>query len=88
MIRRVVRTGIVGLFPPLLMPGAPSAAPEQSIQPVGGENTVTSCDLLILVEQSTEPVAPLDGVRILRRRLGEWSEGSGLAEGAVRADGC
>jgi hypothetical protein len=32
-----------------------------------------SRDLLILVEQSTEPVAPLDGVRIVRRRLGEWS---------------
>jgi hypothetical protein len=35
------------------------------------------------VEQATEPVAPLDGVRLARRRLGEWSEGSGLAERAV-----
>jgi hypothetical protein len=31
-----------------------------------------SCDLLILVEQPTEPVAPLDGVRLGRRRLEEW----------------
>jgi hypothetical protein len=39
----------------------------------------TSCGLLILVERSTEPVAPLDGVRLARR----WSWGSGLAERAV-----
>jgi len=32
-----------------------------------------SRDLLILVEQSTEPVAPLDGVRLACRPLGEWS---------------
>ena len=37
------------------------------------ETLLTSRDLAILVEQSTKPVAPLDGVRILRRRLGEWS---------------
>ena len=37
------------------------------------ETLLTSRDLLILVEQPAEPVAPLDGVRILRRRLGEWS---------------
>jgi hypothetical protein len=33
----------------------------------------TSRDLLILVEQSAEPVAPLDGVRLACRPLGEWS---------------
>ena len=33
----------------------------------------TSRDLLILVEQSAEPVAPLDRVCLARRRLGEWS---------------
>jgi hypothetical protein len=47
------------------------------------ETPHTSRDLLILVEQPTEPVAPPDGVRVARRRLGEWSEGSGLAERAV-----
>jgi hypothetical protein len=47
------------------------------------ETPRTSRDLLILVEQSTEPVAPSDGDRLARRRLGEWSEGSGLAEPAV-----
>ena len=44
---------------------------------VGGlwvpETPHTSCDLLILVEQSTEPVAPSDGVCLARRPLGEWS---------------
>jgi hypothetical protein len=36
------------------------------------------------MEQSAEPVAPLDGVRVPPRcPLGEWSEGSGLPEGAV-----
>ena len=49
----------------------------------GPESRLTSCDLLILVEQSAEPVAPLDGVRVARCPLGEWSEGSGLPEGAV-----
>jgi hypothetical protein len=47
------------------------------------ETPRTSRDLLILVEQSTEAVAPSEGVRLARRRLGEWSEGSGLAEGPV-----
>jgi hypothetical protein len=42
-----------------------------------------SRDLLIFVEQSAEPVAPSDTVRVARSRLGEWPEGSGLAEGAV-----
>ena len=37
------------------------------------ETPHTSRDLLILVEQSTEPVAPSDGVRLARRLLGEWS---------------
>ena len=37
------------------------------------ETPHTSRDLLILVEQSTEPVAPSDGVRLARRPLGEWS---------------
>ena len=48
------------------------------------ETLHSSRDLLILVEQSAEPVAPLDGIRVARCPLGEWSEGSGLAEGAVR----
>ena len=43
-----------------------------------------SRDLLIFVEQSAEPVAPSDGVRLARGRLGEWSERSGLAERPVR----
>jgi hypothetical protein len=34
------------------------------------ETLLGSRDLLILVEQSAEPVAPLDGVRLARRRLG------------------
>src|SRR4051812_45271382 len=42
-----------------------------------------SSDLLVLVEQAAEPVVPSDGVRVARPRLGEWLEGSGLAEGAV-----
>ena len=33
----------------------------------------TSCDLLILVEQSTEPVAPSDACCRARRSPGEWS---------------
>jgi hypothetical protein len=37
------------------------------------ETPHTSCDLLILVEQSTEPVVPSDGVCRARRSLGEWS---------------
>ena len=47
------------------------------------ETPHTSRGLLILVEQSAEPVAPSDGVRLARGRLGEWSEGSGLAERPV-----
>ena len=47
------------------------------------ETLHTSRDLLIFVKQSTEPVVPADGVRLARRQLGEWSEGCGLAEGAV-----
>jgi hypothetical protein len=35
------------------------------------------------VEQSTETVAPLDGGRVARCPLGEWSEVSGLPKGAV-----
>ena len=48
------------------------------------ETLHSSRDLLILVEQPTKPVAPSDGVRLAHRRLGDWSEGSGLVEGAVR----
>jgi len=47
------------------------------------ETLHTSRDLLILVKQPTEPVAPLDDVQVARRPLGEWSEGSGPAERAV-----
>jgi len=49
------------------------------------ETPHTSRDLLILVEQSTEPVAPSDCVRAARWPLGEWAEGSGLAERAMGA---
>ena len=51
------------------------------------ETPRTSRDLLILVEQSSESVVPSDGVCLARRplALGEWSQGSGLAERAVRA---
>ena len=37
------------------------------------ETPHTSRDLLILVEQSTEPVAPSDAFCRARRSLGEWS---------------
>ena len=43
-----------------------------------------SRDLLILVEQSAEPVAPPDVVNLGCCALGERSQGSGLAESAVR----
>src|SRR3954453_3019355 len=36
------------------------------------ETPRTSRDLLILVEQSAEPVAPSNGVRLASRSLGEW----------------
>jgi hypothetical protein len=44
----------------------------------------TLCDLLILVEQSAESVAPADVVNLGWCVAGECSQGSGLAEGAVR----
>ena len=47
------------------------------------ETPRTSRDLLILVEQSTEPVSPSDGDRLAGCPVGEWSYGSGLAERAV-----
>ena len=47
------------------------------------ETLHTSRDLLVLVEQSAEPVVPSDGAGVGRWRLGEWSEGSGVAERAV-----
>jgi hypothetical protein len=37
------------------------------------ETPHTSWDLLILVELSTDPVAPSDGVRLAYRSLGKWS---------------
>jgi hypothetical protein len=37
------------------------------------------------VEKPTNPVASLDAIRLGGRVLGEWSEGSGLAETAVRS---
>src|SRR6478752_7189723 len=40
------------------------------------ETPHTSRDLLILVEQPTEPVAPSDSVRLVRRGLGEWWRGA------------
>jgi hypothetical protein len=43
----------------------------------------TSWDLLILVQQSAEAVAPADVVDLGSRRVGQWSKGSGLAESAV-----
>jgi hypothetical protein len=36
------------------------------------ETLHASCDVLIFVEQSADPVAPLGGVRLARRRPGEW----------------
>ena len=48
------------------------------------ETRRTSRDLLILVEQSAEPVAPPDGVNLGCCALGERSQVSGLAESAVR----
>ena len=48
------------------------------------ETECTSRDLLILVEQSAEPVAPPDVVNLGCCALGERSQGSGLAESAVR----
>jgi len=50
---------------------------------VGARNAARHATCPILVEQSTEPVAPLDGVRLARRPLAQWSWGSGLAERAV-----
>jgi hypothetical protein len=47
------------------------------------ETLHTSRDLLVLVEQSAEPFAPSDRVRIAPRPPGEWSQGSGLAKRAV-----
>jgi hypothetical protein len=44
----------------------------------------TSRDLLILVEQPTEPVVPSDLVDLGCSPMGEWSLGGGLAEGSVR----
>jgi hypothetical protein len=44
----------------------------------------TSRHLLILVEQSAESVASSYVVDLGGCLVGEWSEGSGLAEGAVR----
>jgi hypothetical protein len=37
------------------------------------ESGRTSCDLLILVHQSAEAVAPADVVDLGSRRVGEWS---------------
>jgi hypothetical protein len=37
------------------------------------ETLHASRNLVIFVEQSAEPVAALDGVRLARRPLGEWS---------------
>jgi hypothetical protein len=41
-------------------------------------------DLLILVEQATEPVTSLDVVRLAWYVVGEWSQGCALVERAVR----
>jgi hypothetical protein len=46
------------------------------------ETLLTSCDLLILVEQSAGPVPPLDAFGPACRVLGDWPYGS--AEGVVR----
>jgi hypothetical protein len=42
-----------------------------------------SCDLLIFVEQSAESITPEDVVDLGCCALGEWPQGSGLAERAV-----
>ena len=46
------------------------------------ETQRTLCDLLILLEQPTEPVRPSDVVDLRSGALWRW--GSGLTEGAVR----
>jgi hypothetical protein len=48
------------------------------------ETRRTSRDLLILVEQSAEAVAPSSVVDLGCCVVGKWSQGSGLAESAVR----
>ena len=47
------------------------------------ETRLTSCDLLILVEQPVEPVPPSDTVGSRWSWAGGAVVGSGLAEGAV-----
>ncbi len=42
------------------------------------------CDVLILVDQSAEPVVSFDLADVGRRAMGEWPCGSSLAQGAVR----
>ena len=44
----------------------------------------TSCGLLILVEETAEPVVSFDLADVGRRVMGEWPCGSSLAQGAVR----
>ena len=48
------------------------------------ESRRTSCDLLILVDESAEAVVSLDLVDLGCCATGEWSCGSGLPQGAVR----
>src|SRR5919107_1582181 len=47
-------------------------------------NSVHLMRLLILVEQPAETVTPSDSVDLRCGALGQWSLGSGLAEGPVR----
>src|SRR3954447_26777699 len=69
-------------------PEPPSSCPER--HPSSGiglwvpESRRTSCDLLILVDESAEAVVSLDLVDLGCCATGEWSCGSGLAQGAVR----
>ena len=43
-----------------------------------------SCELLILVDEPAEAVAPSDLVDVDWRVVGEWTRGSSLVQGAVR----
>ena len=51
--------------------GAPRSAASKGMGVWVPKTPHTSRDVLILVEQSLEPVTPSDGVRLVRRRLGE-----------------
>jgi hypothetical protein len=65
----VARDGCgTGLVPdPAVLAFAERPAAGTPEQPVGAENTVTSCDLRILVDQATEPAASPDADLVVGR---------------------